>query len=906
MQKRARPHCMWERMKGNYPSFVIDQSANIKTGDIEGKAFVLIDDNSTTGRTFVGLRNFLEENGGSVVGYYALTTGKDQSEKMVTTDKTWNKIVSLGIDAVRDFAKEEGVKREISKRGLTERESQILVSQFKRKKTDTRKDSGTNSLWNETGPGMDGRRGRNVPGTETNGEETGRVREKTSREVPLTEDDSQSPKSVNMLDSTRFENDERIEENTATKLSERGVLNESTDSSGMEERGTYQNNDSVWQRSDDSKEVYSSLGSSKKNLRRGENSGYRYIDWGRIFGDIDVYEQTEKEYAYGVLRKISKLKATNTDQNGNTVSDEQREYFKDTVTKNSKGELIPLYHATDGDFTVFETGDFAYHIGDISQAIDMNKKYIKEVYIKLENPVFIEFDAGVWRGSDIADVLLEQGIITKVEYDKLSKLDGFDDNDNNSVANKAIKELLKENHYDGIVYRNDHETRGLSFMVFDSNQIKYTSNKTPTSDTDIRFNLKQSVEETDGVTSQVRYSDKMVVRDGMTDEERYNILVNKCIENVPKANNEKLALLESKLIASIRESYQLKETERKKLFVKIGEQFNVFKNYNNKDIEVSFEFTRNGMRESEQYQKGNYEIFAKLFSCFDEVIDRAIGIEVHNRNNEGYKTDKSLEEMYILISAFEDGEYIVPVKLEIKEFNNKENKLYIAIALESIKKNEVVKSEYADDSITDNSRSFNIRLSQLLKNVNPKDKDFIKYIPKQFFEENESSHSLKGALSDSEIRNAITNNKLHKYVDKGIISTERYNELIEIYGAIPQGEKSSREVQVPKKTSKGKKVSQTVRTILEAKATPDEAVPTIEKMVEDGVFSYDVYTDKQAIEDAKSYIKEYGWDESLDDWFDAVNKGEISKHITAMGWALYNCKWGRACFCTPPTALAER
>ena len=112
--------------------------------------------------------------------------------------------------------------------------------------------------------------------------------------------------------------------------------------------------------------------------------------------------------------------------------------------------------------------------------------------------------------------------------------------------------------------------------------------------------------------------------------------------------------------------------------------------------------------------------------------------------------------------------------------------------------------------------------------------------------------------------------------------------LLDKYGAIPKGENHARDVSVPKKTAEDKKVSQTVRTILEAKATPDEAVPTIEKMVEDGVFSYDVYTDKQAIKDANSYIKEYGWDESLKDWFDSVEKGEVSKRITAMGWALYN------------------
>lgn len=141
------------------------------------------------------------------------------------------------------------------------------------------------------------------------------------------------------------------------------------------------------------------------------------------------------------------------------------------------------------------------------------------------------------------------------------------------------------------------------------------------------------------------------------------------------------------------------------------------------------------------------------------------------------------------------------------------------------------------------------------------------------------------------VRKAISDNDvtaLAKYAEKGVISTEYYNQLVEQYGAIAKGENPHRDVVVPQKTEKNKKVSQTVRTILEAKATPDEAVPTIEKMVEDGIFSYDVYTDKQAINDAESYIKEYGWDESLDDWFDAVSKGEVSKDITAMGWALYN------------------
>ncbi len=158
-------------------------------------------------------------------------------------------------------------------------------------------------------------------------------------------------------------------------------------------------------------------------------------------------------------------------------------------------------------------------------------------------------------------------------------------------------------------------------------------------------------------------------------------------------------------------------------------------------------------------------------------------------------------------------------------------------------------------------------------------------------------NSLKGGISHKELSDTIADaqkgkkgaaERLAKYVDAGMIRTKTYDELIEKYGVIPTGERPHRDVQVPTKSGKNKKVSQTVRTILEAEATPDEAVPTIEKMVEDGIFSYDVYTDKQAIADSEAYIKEYGWDESLDDWFDAVNKGEVSKELTSMGWALYN------------------
>ena len=91
------------------------------------------------------------------------------------------------------------------------------------------------------------------------------------------------------------------------------------------------------------------------------------------------------------------------------------------------------------------------------------------------------------------------------------------------------------------------------------------------------------------------------------------------------------------------------------------------------------------MRHSLNKQGKNYYDFAKMLTCFEDVIDSAVGVEVHNRNDEGYKSDLTLDNVYVLVSAFEDGDRVVPVKLEVKEFYDKENTLYVATSLESIK-----------------------------------------------------------------------------------------------------------------------------------------------------------------------------------------------------------------------------
>ena len=156
-------------------------------------------------------------------------------------------------------------------------------------------------------------------------------------------------------------------------------------------------------------------------------------------------------------------------------------------------------------------------------------------------------------------------------------------------------------------------------------------------------------------------------------------------------------------------------------------------------------------------------------------------------------------------------------------------------------------------------------------------------------------HSLMGsremyaavqALSDRAEREGMSDAQVKEEIAQ--IVDETYQGMIGEYGEIKQGERPARHIQVPQMTEKDQKVSLTARTVLEAKATPEETVPSIKELVARGEFSYEVHSDKRAIAEAESAIQDKGYATALADWSDAVGKGEVSKANTAMGWALYN------------------
>lgn len=166
--------------------------------------------------------------------------------------------------------------------------------------------------------------------------------------------------------------------------------------------------------------------------------------------------------------------------------------------------------------------------------------------------------------------------------------------------------------------------------------------------------------------------------------------------------------------------------------------------------------------------------------------------------------------------------------------------------------------------------------------VNNENEEYIAFYPTQVKSADPVTYDDNGNVIPLSERFNAENPDI-RYSRKG----RSMNELIEQYGAIPSGENPYRQVEVARKTERDKNVSQTVRTILEAQATPDAVVEDMKKLVEKGTFSFEAYTDKDAVAKAEAEAKD-NWDKAMSDWFADAKKGIVSKDATAMGWVLYN------------------
>ena len=214
------------------------------------------------------------------------------------------------------------------------------------------------------------------------------------------------------------------------------------------------------------------------------------------------------------IKESGRVKYSLSDSDGKQLSEEQREYFKDSKVRDENGSLKVMYHGTpNGDFTVFKDGTYftdnkAYadrYQSPSASSINSGKSATNpktfEVYLDIKKPFDIS-DAEA-RKIYINEYIKggnAMGInpyLSDAEYDKIETIDWTEGED--------LRDFLIDNEYDydGLVldegadggYGDKVSYRGKSYVVFSPEQVKNVDNQAPTSDPDIRFSLSEPVEE---------------------------------------------------------------------------------------------------------------------------------------------------------------------------------------------------------------------------------------------------------------------------------------------------------------------------------------------------------------------------------------------------------------------------
>ena len=244
------------------------------------------------------------------------------------------------------------------------------------------------------------------------------------------------------------------------------------------------------------------------------------------------------------------------DSVGRELTEAQQEYFKDSKVRDADGNLLVMYHQTDGTFTVFDTkhkgagaGDdetpFGIFLKRTPRNIGVRGEKQMELYADIRNPLRVrdrtelvsklrELSADYARLKDeSAQIDKEYG--AKFEEAKNAfksfliqwrknnpdappraayDADGFDaafNAEDNVVkewtrakdelalrAKTSVTQALRDNGYDGVILENDKGSWGRStdaYIALDANQVKNTTNKTPTADPDIRYQQRDNLKE---------------------------------------------------------------------------------------------------------------------------------------------------------------------------------------------------------------------------------------------------------------------------------------------------------------------------------------------------------------------------------------------------------------------------
>lgn len=231
------------------------------------------------------------------------------------------------------------------------------------------------------------------------------------------------------------------------------------------------------------------------------------------------------------------IRYSDRDSEGNTLTNEQIEYFKDSKIRDKNGNLLVVRHGTSEDFHIFDFSKAGkngkaegagFYFSDEKEITSRYGDIQKEVYLNITKPMYntkrtvkkaelvkfvndlIDFDNGKW-GTEWKDSFISNYVNT-YEFQMsrryavqqfVNQIWEYNTNDQDLIfevaqadgrtyENSTMKEfydvLTESIGYDGIIAEWTHsEGKSNVYVTFNSEQSKYTNNTKPTSNLDMRY-----------------------------------------------------------------------------------------------------------------------------------------------------------------------------------------------------------------------------------------------------------------------------------------------------------------------------------------------------------------------------------------------------------------------------------
>ena len=296
-----------------------------------------------------------------------------------------------------------------------------------------------------------------------------------------------------------------------------------------------------------------------------ENSGWKFWDLGEQVYEILQPNGTSTEwrslaqaqaYIKGHAAQINPAYANQggdvgEDSEGNALTKNQQNYFKNSKVRDENGNLLVLYHGSEeAGFTVFDPTKsddeislfFTDSIEVAMSYSDTDELYIpdREMPFDKLSELAEEFDATIYEDGDgyvietigeepkrfknlkelqqhiidgyaLADagnyqvyVNLENPLIVNANGNKWNKLDDIyeavDVEERQYLTTRDYAQIAKDEGYDGVIFRDivdigeygDNYVTSTVVIAFDGNQVKSTANKNPTKHPDMRKSIDLS------------------------------------------------------------------------------------------------------------------------------------------------------------------------------------------------------------------------------------------------------------------------------------------------------------------------------------------------------------------------------------------------------------------------------